>query len=218
MAQLGEGEGGEDHRLPDLRGGLRVPQARRQRYERHQDPDPDDVAAKATGEDALVGGMGRAAHDTPLGRFRTQSQGGRTVGDQVDPEYLQWQQREPKTQEGTYEHYQDLGGVACKEVLDELADVVVDDSALLDRGDDGRKVVVGQDHIGSLLGDVGARYAHRHADVSSLQSRGIVYSVAGHGDDMAFLLQGFDYVELVLRRDPRVDGHLLNEVYEIFPR
>src|SRR5919112_6467088 len=218
MAQLGESQGGEDHRLPDFGCYLRVPQARRQRHERHQDPDPEDVAAKASGEDALPRRTRRTAHDTPLGRLRAQGQGGRTVGNEVDPEYLQRQERKPKTQEGTCEHYQDLGRVARKQVLYEFADVVVDDPALLHRGDDGRKVVVGQDHISSLFGDVGAGYAHRHADISSLQGRGVVYSVAGHGDDMAFLLQGFHYVELVLRRDPRVDRHLLNEVHEILPR
>src|SRR5919107_798085 len=199
MAQLGEGQGGEDHRLPDLWRNLRVPQARRQRHERHQHPYPEDVAAKASGEDALPRRTRRTAHDTPLGRLRAQGQGGRTVGNEVDPEYLQRQERKPQTQEGTDEHYQDLGRVARKQVLYEFADVVVDDPALLHRGDDGRKVVVGQDHISSLFGDVGARYAHRH-------------------DDMAFLLQGFHYVELVLRRDPRVDRHLLNEVHEILPR
>src|SRR5215203_5950001 len=58
VGQLREGEGGEEHGLPDLGLDLRVPQARRQRHERHQGPDPENVAAQAPGEDALAGGRG----------------------------------------------------------------------------------------------------------------------------------------------------------------
>src|SRR5215204_5975261 len=94
VAQLGEGQGGKHHRLPDLWCGLRVPQARCQGHERHQGSDPDDMAAKTPSKDTLVGRVRRTAHNVPLGRFRTQGQGGRTVGDQVDPEYLQRQQRQ----------------------------------------------------------------------------------------------------------------------------
>jgi hypothetical protein len=62
---------------------------------------------------------------------------------------------------------------------------------------------------------VGARYAHGHAYVSLSQCRCIVYSVAGHGDDVSVPLHGLDYGELVLRRDPRVDGHFFDEVNEL---
>src|ERR687898_543982 len=76
-------------------------------------------------------------------------------------------------------------------------------------GNDGREVVVGEDHVGRFLRDVGARYAHRHAYVGLSQGRSIVYAVAGHSNDVALILQSLDYVELVLRRDSRVDGHPL---------
>ena len=59
----------------------------------------------------------------------------------------------------------DLGGGVGEDVLDELADVVVDLPAGLDRDDDRREVVVGQDHRRCLPGDVGPGAAHRHADV-----------------------------------------------------
>lgn len=55
---------------------------------------------------------------------------------------------------------------------------------------DGLEVIVHQDHVGCLLADVGARLAHRHADVSSLQSHGIVHPVARHGHHGAIVLQG----------------------------
>src|SRR5829696_5357825 len=124
------------------------------------------------------------------------------------------EQRERHPQERTHEHHQDLGGVAGKEILDELADVVVDDPTLLDGSHDGREVVVSQHHVGRFLRDVGARYAHRHSYLGLSQGRGVVYAVAGHGNDVVLVLQGFDYIEPVLRRDPRVDGHLLDEVLQ----
>ena len=40
-------------------------------------------------------------------------------------------------------------------------------AAFLDRGDDRREVVVGEDHVGRFLGDVGAGDAHRDADVGA---------------------------------------------------
>jgi len=52
-----------------------------------------------------------------------------------------------------------------KDIDDELADIVVDTSAGMNRGDDGAEVVVGEHHRCGFAGDVGARLAHRHADV-----------------------------------------------------
>ena len=47
------------------------------------------------------------------------------------------------------------------------------------------EVVVGQDHVGGLAGDVGAGLAHRDADVGGLERRRVVDAVAGHRDDLA---------------------------------
>src|SRR3546814_2646777 len=52
----------------------------------------------------------------------------------------------------------------------EFADVRIDDTALFDRGDDAGIVIVGEDHIGSFLGHIGASDAHCHADVGALRS------------------------------------------------
>ena len=84
-----------------------------------------------------------------------------------------------------------------------LGQVVVDPAAELDRLDDGGEVVVGQDHHRRPLGDLGAGDAHRHADVGLLEGRRIVHAVAGHRDDVAFLLQQAHQPDLVLRRHAR---------------
>jgi hypothetical protein len=53
---------------------------------------------------------------------------------------------------------------------------------------DRRKVVVGQEHIGGLLGDVSPAHAHGDADVSLPQRRSVIDTVTGHGHDMSATL------------------------------
>jgi len=55
---------------------------------------------------------------------------------------------------------------------------------------DGLEVVVHQDHVRRLLAHVGARLAHRHADVGGLQSHGVVHPVARHCHHGAEVLEG----------------------------
>lgn len=40
VAHLGEGEGGEDHSLPEFGSGLLIPDTDAQRHQRHEHPDP----------------------------------------------------------------------------------------------------------------------------------------------------------------------------------
>ena len=90
--------------------------------------------------------------------------------------------------------------------MDELEDVGVDDPPLLDGRDDRGEVVVGDDHVGRLLGHLRPLDAHRHADVGLLQGRRVVDAVAGHGDDLASPLERLDELQLVLRRDAGEDA------------
>ena len=99
----------------------------------------------------------------------------------------------------------DLGQVAGEQVIDELADVAVDDAALLDGGDDAGVVVVGQHHVGGLFGHVRAGDAHRHADIGALDRRGVVDAVAGHGHHLVIGAQRIDDAHLVLGRDAGKD-------------
>ena len=78
-------------------------------------------------------------------------------------------------------------------------------AALAHRLDDGREVVVGEDHLRRLLGHLGAGDAHGDADVGRLQRRRVVDAVAGHRDDVAVGLQRVDDAQLVRRRDAGVD-------------
>ena len=83
--------------------------------------------------------------------------------------------------------------------MEKPENVPVNDPPLLDRTDDAGEVVVGDHHVGVLFGDLGALDAHRNPDVRLLQGRGVVHSVARHGDDVPLLLQRLDDLQLVLR-------------------
>ncbi len=102
------------------------------------------------------------------------------------------------------EHGQHLAHVGRQEVAQELADVGEDGTAVAHRCDDGGEIVVGEDHARRLLRDFGAGDPHRDADVGFLQRWCVVDAVAGHGDDVAVLLQRLHDAQLVVRRHARV--------------
>src|SRR5215203_3158051 len=79
-----------------------------------------------------------------------------------------------------------------------LYQVVVDPAALLYRGGQGGEVVVGEDDVRRLPGDVRARHPHRRADAGLLEGGSAVDAVAGHGHDLAPILQALHEPELVL--------------------
>ena len=64
-----------------------------------------------------------------------------------------------------------LGDIGGEVVLDEATDVVVDRAPLFDRRGDRREVVVEQDDVRGLAGDVGATAPHRDAE-SAARSAG----------------------------------------------
>jgi hypothetical protein len=90
-----------------------------------------------------------------------------------------------------------------EDVEHELADVVVHPAACVDGRDDGGEVVIGQHHRGGFARDVGARPAHRDADVGVPECRCVVDPVPGHGDDFAARLQRLADAQLGLGRGAR---------------
>jgi hypothetical protein len=80
-----------------------------------------------------------------------------------------------------------------------------------DGGGDGGEVVVGEDHRRGLAGDVGARFAHRDAEVGLLERRRVIHAIARHRDDVASALERLHQPQLLLRRDAREHRHLVRE-------
>ena len=70
-----------------------------------------------------------------------------------------------------------LADVGRNEVTDELLHVAVDGATLLDGGHDRREVIVSQHHLRRRLGHSCAR-AHGDTNLSLLQSRSVVHTVA----------------------------------------
>jgi hypothetical protein len=119
----------------------------------------------------------RPLHHVSLGRLDPQRQGRQPVRHQIHPEDLERQQRKGHPEERSEQHHRDLRDVAGKQVLDEPADVVVDDSPFAHGGDDRREVVVEEDHVRCLLRDVGPD-PHGDADVGLLERGRVVHTVA----------------------------------------
>src|ERR1044072_4249670 len=99
--------------------------------------------------------------------------------------------------------------------MDELFDVVVDAPAFFHSGDDGGEIVIHEDHVGGLFGDIGSA-PHGDSDVGGFYGGGIVYAIAGHGHDLVAFFEGVHDAELVLSGDPRVDADTLRSLDEQF--
>ena len=99
----------------------------------------------------------------------------------------------------------DVGDERHHHEADVLEHVVVELAPLGDGLHDRGEVVVGEDHLGGVLGDLGAR-SHRDADVGGLDRRSVVDAVPGHRDDVALLAQGLDHQHLVLGRHAADDA------------
>ena len=112
--------------------------------------------------------------------------------EQVDPQDLGREKRQGEPDEGPDEHDGDLSATAGQAVEQEPPDVGVDPPSFLGGFHDRAELVVGQDQVGGLPGDLGAALAHGHADVSPAQRRAVVDPVTRHRDDVARRLAGLD--------------------------
>ncbi len=158
-----------------------------------------------------AGRIRRPAHRVGLGRLHAQRERRQSVGQQVDPQDLDRQQRQRHAGQRPGDHDEDLAEIARQDEPDELPDVVEDDASLFDRRDDAREVVVLQHHVRRVLRHVGAGDAHGDADVRLLQRRRVVDAVAGHRHDVPARLQGLHDVQLLLGLHPRVDADPLDQ-------
>ena len=163
---------------------------------RHHDQGAD--GDQQTGE-AQPGTEGRRDHRAPreiedvdcispgVGASKPRPRASEHVDREVDPQDLQRQERGAvgDVEDAGADEGEDEAGQHDHLDPDVLHQVVVEPPPTLDRGDDRGEVVVGEDHLGRVLGDLGAGDAHGHADVGPGQRGGVVHAVAGHGDDVA---------------------------------
>ena len=160
------------------------------------------IVRSSTGSDGSRGGC---LQHVPVQGLDAQRDRGDAVGDEVHPENHDRRQGQVQPDQQRADQREDLAQVGRQEEEDHPAQVAVDHPPFLDRVDDRGEVVVGQHHVGGLLGHLRAGPAHRHADVGALESRSVVDAVPGHGDDVPLLLEGFEDLELVRGRNSRED-------------
>ena len=192
-------------------------------YERHHGADPDDPDPHLRVDHTVGEPPRRPAHDVVGRRVHAERERGRAVGEEVDPEDLRREQRHRDRLAVVIQA--ERAARARRRRTSCSTSPMFDESrkrrnlrmfakmprpsriALDDRGE----VVVGEDHVRRLAGDVGAGDAHRDADVRRLERGSVVDAVARHRDDPPVRVERVDDPQLVLGRDAGVDRGVPHE-------
>jgi hypothetical protein len=101
-----------------------------------------------------------------------------------------------------------------QDVGEEFSDVGEDRPTLLDGEGDAGEVVVQKHHVRRRSGHIGARLAHRDADVRLPQRWGIVHAVTRYGHDVSLRLECLHDAQLLIGAHPgeedlrQVEGQL----------
>ena len=122
-----------------------------------------------------------------------------TIGNQVDPQELDWDKSFWDTESGGEEDADDFTNVGrdkitdelnkiIKKVIKKLSDhrsnqkvtylfhVIVNGATFFNSGNNGGEVIIGKDHVGSRLGNSGTR-THSNTDFGLLQGWGIIDTI-----------------------------------------
>jgi hypothetical protein len=171
--------------------------------EPHHDPHESDAEEIARAEQAGLRVPRVLLHLPRIGRVDAERERGKAIGDEVDPEDLERRRRKRAADE---RHGEDGDGeprIGREQEENELLDVAVDRSTFSHGVDDRGEVVVGEDEVGGLARDVGARAAHGDADVRLFQGRRVVDAVARHRHDVTERAVRVHDAELLLGRGAR---------------
>merc|ERR1719445_3015995 len=147
----------------------------------------------------------RSLHDVRLSLLVGHRDGGHHVRAKVDAEDGDGAKGQGHVSQDEEEEGGDLRDVGGQSVSDGLLQVIEDQSALLNTSHNGGKVVVEQDHVSGLLGDVGAGDTHGNTDVGLLQGRRVVDTISGDGNDGAHPLATLHNNQLLLGRSSGKD-------------
>jgi len=143
-----------------------------------------------------LGVTGVTFHDIKLGVLVGEGDGGDHVSSKVNAEDKDSREGEGNLEEHEEQEGGDLGDVRRQGVRDRLLQVIEDEATFLNTADDGGEVVVEEEHIGGVLGDIGAT-SHSNTDVGLLDGRGVVDTVTSDSDDVTEFLAGGDDEELL---------------------
>ncbi|KAH3682802.1 hypothetical protein WICPIJ_006261 [Wickerhamomyces pijperi] len=93
-----------------------------------------------------------------------------------------------------------LGNVLSQQLQHELLNIVVHSSTFFNTVDDTGKVVITQDNIRSILGNIGTSNTHSNTNIGNFQRRRVVDTVTSHSTELLTTVQGFDHTDLSLWR------------------
>ena len=156
--------------------------------EEEKESHSEDVASHVAVEDESPVVSGLVVHHLLCGGQSRECERCERVHDEVDPEHLRDGEGRLQAHERACEHEQACRNVDRELEKQESLDVDEQRPSPLHRLDDAGERVVEDGDVACLFGHVGSR-SHGESDVSRVESRRVVGSVAGDGDDMSSLLQ-----------------------------
>ena len=164
-----------------------------------------DHACGPPGQERLPWIARRPSKQVGLARNHDQSDGGKDVHDEVQPEDLERAHRQREVGHDRRQHDADRRETAEKEEVNGATDIRVDPAPFGDGCRQRAVVSARDDEVGGFAGHVGSTTADGDADVGGLERRRVIDAVAGHRDDVARRLESADDGEFVLGRDTRED-------------
>lgn len=126
------------------------------------------------------------------------SNGAKNIHDQVCPEHLhdiQWRVADGSASENRDEADDDVDGNL---ELQEFPTIVVEGSAPFDRSVNGVEIVIQNNKVGVVLGNVATR-SHAQSNIGLSERLGIGDAVSGHSNKTTSILDGLNYDEFFLR-------------------
>mmetsp|Transcript_5320 Transcript_5320/g.10923 ORF Transcript_5320/g.10923 Transcript_5320/m.10923 type:complete len:562 (-) Transcript_5320:1568-3253(-) len=171
------------------------------------DVDSDDHVAEEypRSNETVVRTTREFFHDIRVRGIESQSRGGRSVRDEIDPQQLHGNQSLGKAQCRRKENGRHLSDVGRDEVPNEGLHIIVNRTSLLHGVDDRRKVIVGENHIGSFFCHFRPGQPHGDTDIRLFQGRSVVDAISRHGHDTSLRLEKFDQLLFVFGLRPGKD-------------
>mmetsp|Transcript_23970 Transcript_23970/g.52460 ORF Transcript_23970/g.52460 Transcript_23970/m.52460 type:complete len:217 (-) Transcript_23970:1977-2627(-) len=136
-------------------------------------------------------------HNVRIGWVKAEGGSGWTVRDQVDPEKLHGNESLRTSNRRGQKDGNDLSNVGRNHVPNKRLHVGINRASLFDRRNNRSKVIVGQNHIGSLLGHLRSGNSHGNTDRGLFEGGGIVDSVPCHGRNFSARSEDLDQQLLV---------------------
>jgi hypothetical protein len=118
------------------------------------------------------------------------------VGTEIDTEDEYSGERKWDLEQDEEDEWQDLWDVGGESVGNGFLQVIEDESTFLDTVNDGREVIIEQEHIGSILSNIRSG-THSNTNIGLLNSWGVIDTITGNSDDVSSLLAGIDDKKLL---------------------